>query len=77
MVAAATEFLRQRRVDLVVSNQNAALWCEALRANGYLSSSSNFALGTSPALTAQFAAADPQAARAHFNRGDGDGPIHL
>ena len=77
VIAAATLHLGNRGVDIILSNQSHLAWIEALRSYGYLSGPSNFALATSPALTSRLTEIDPAFSRLHFNRGDGDGPIHL
>ena len=73
VVRMAVRRLRKECVDLIVSNQTHAAWCDALRKNGFISGSSNFIFGRSPelALTAE------SLADYHVNRGDGDGPINL
>jgi hypothetical protein len=73
VVRAATRFLRRRGVDLLVSNQSASGWCEAMLANGWIEGPSNYAL----ALSRQLAARLGGSAALHVTRGDGDGPIHL
>ncbi|HOZ07200.1 MAG TPA: hypothetical protein PKW75_02835, partial [candidate division Zixibacteria bacterium] len=77
VIAAATDYLEERDVDLIVSNQMHPWWCSALANGGFLSGPSNFILATAPALTRRLAAADPAWERLHINRGDGDGPIDL
>jgi hypothetical protein len=69
VVNAAVSLLEQRGVDLVISNQSHPGWCQALRDAGFRTGPSNFLVALSPALA--------QAGPVHFNRGDGDGPIHL
>lgn len=73
LIACATQALISYDVDLIVSNQSHRAWTNALHKNGYVAGPSNFALGTSPALTELAPALDTL----HFNRGDGDGPINL
>ena len=74
VVRAATSLLEERGVDLIVSNQLHAGWSRALLECGFRDGPSNYLLALSPGL-AQAAGADQ--GRFHFNRGDGDGPIHL
>jgi hypothetical protein len=78
VVRAGTSVLEQRGVDLIVSNQMHEAWGWALGESGFRKGPSNFLLALSPAL-AQAAAVDrlKPAPPFHFNRGDGDGPIHL
>jgi hypothetical protein len=80
IVRASASLLERRGVDLIVSNQSHAAWSGALLASGFRTGPSNYLLALSPA----FAQAVGQAGHPlgppvnfHFNRGDGDGPIHL
>jgi hypothetical protein len=75
VVQAATGLLESRGVDLIVSNQLHAAWSGALLAAGFRLGPSNFLLALSPALAARAGASGPR--EFHFNRGDGDGPVHL
>jgi hypothetical protein len=73
----AADYLRQRGVDLIVSNQLHPDWGAGLRAAGLITGPSNFGLALSPPL-ARLAGCEADALpRWHFNRGDGDGPINL
>jgi len=72
---AATSLLESRGVDLIVSNQMHAAWSQGLLASGFRKGPSNFLLGLSPEF-AKLVATVPET-EFHFNRGDGDGPIHL
>jgi hypothetical protein len=73
----ATRFLQKRGVDLLVSNQAHEAWCGALRRCGYLTGPSNYLFAASRELAALLAPWDERIKWIHFNRGDGDGPIHL
>jgi len=75
VVRAATRTLEKRGVDLIVSNQLHAGWCQALAAAGFRRGPSNFLFAASPALAALLD--DAEDGEFHINRGDGDGPIHL
>ena len=93
IVRAATHLLEQRGVDLIVSNQLHAAWTAALAQSGFRQGPSNFLLALSPALAAAPSGSPAAGAKGagpnpvndppapfrhfHFNRGDGDGPIHL
>jgi hypothetical protein len=68
-VRAAASLLEQRGVDLIISNQSHAAWSQALLDAGFRTGPSNYLVALSPALA--------KADQFHFNRGDGDGPIHL
>ncbi|HJZ99816.1 MAG TPA: hypothetical protein VKE70_25080 [Candidatus Solibacter sp.] len=73
VMRAATGVLEDRGVDLIVSNQLHHSWCDALQQAGFRKGPSNFLLALSPAL----AEICSGSSHLHFNRGDGDGPIHL
>jgi hypothetical protein len=75
VIRAATSLLERRGVDLIVSNQLHGAWSQALREAGFRMGPSNYLLALSPAFAAA-AGAIPEE-EFHFNRGDGDGPIHL
>jgi hypothetical protein len=75
VVREATAVLEERRVDLVVSNQLHAEWSRALLDAGFRTGPSNYLLALSPALAGMVA--DAPENTFHFNRGDGDGPVHL
>jgi hypothetical protein len=75
VIRAAAGVLRMRGVDLIVSNQLHDAWCLALAAAGFRAGPSNFLLALSPAVAAL--PGDAPEGGFHFNRGDGDGPIHL
>jgi len=77
VVACARSFLERRGVDLIVSNQAHAAWCEALDACGFMGGPSNFLFASSQALTAMLTAAGIAHDGLHLNRGDGDGPNNL
>jgi hypothetical protein len=74
---AATDYLAQRGVDLIVSNQAHPAWVAALRGSGYLAGPSNFALAASKGLVELAGPWDAKRPGFHFNRGDGDGPINI
>ena len=78
MIGLATDFLARKGADLVISNQSHGTWVKALRKSGFLSFRSNFGLAVSPKLSKLIGDDDSLAIEAcHFNRSDGDGPIHL
>jgi hypothetical protein len=75
VLRAATSVLEQRGVDLIVSNQLHDAWSSGLIQAGFRKGPSNYLLALSPAFAETVgSAADHEF---HFNRGDGDGPIHL
>jgi len=75
VVRAATSLLEQRGVDLIVSNQLHVSWSRALEDAGFRLGPSNYLLALSPDFAAAAGAVPDD--QFHFNRGDGDGPIHL
>lgn len=77
VIFVASEVLRRRGVDLLVSNQSHPAWCEALQSAGFIQGSSNFIFRASQALSKLLEETDPEETGIHINRGDGDGPIHL
>lgn len=77
VVAAATEFLQDRGVDLIISNQEHEAWVGGLDSAGFLQGPSNFLFAGSRALATSLEPFEATIDRAHLNRGDGDGPIHL
>jgi len=70
-------FLQQRGVDIIVSNQLDARWCDALKRAGCLSGPSNFIFSVSPELVKLLESSNVDVSQIHMNRGDGDGPSHL
>jgi len=66
---AAAGFLRERGVDLIVSNQMHPAWGAALRGAGFFQAPSNFLLAISPKLGETLR--DPRGI--HINRGMGMG----
>ncbi len=77
VVQAATDHLRARGVDLIVSNQGHEAWCKSLRVNGYLPGPSNYGLVVSKGLASALSPWKENVSRVHMTRGDGDGPIHI
>jgi hypothetical protein len=75
VIRAVASVLEQRGVDLIVSNQLHAAWSRGLLAGGFRRGPSNYLLALSPDFAA--AAGSARDDELHFNRGDGDGPIHL
>jgi hypothetical protein len=73
VIDVATDFLEERGVDLIVSNQLHQAWRSALSRRGYVCGPSNFAFATSRTVACERI----PAAAIHVNRGDGDGPVNL
>jgi hypothetical protein len=72
VVRAGAALLETRGVDLIVSNQMHAAWSRGLSEAGFRRGPSNYLLALSPAFGTQ-----EKENEFHFNRGDGDGPVHL
>lgn len=78
LIRMATEFLEEIGADLVISNQINGPWVRALQAAGYFTYRSNFGLAISPKLSSLMGGTLMEIGeRCHFNRSDGDGPIHI
>lgn len=77
VVQAATEFLQERDVDLVVSNQLHSAWVNGMKARGFLDGPSNFIFAASKPLAEIIGPLDANKHNLHFTRGDGDGPVNL
>lgn len=75
VVREATAVLEERGVDLILSNQLHSAWSRALLDGGFRKGPSNYLLALSPALAGLVRDVPDHAF--HFNRGDGDGPVHL
>lgn len=77
VIEAATDYLENAGVDLIVSNQSAQAWCQALQRTGYLSGPSNSIFWASKELTRVSEPLNLNFSRIHLNRGDGEGPTKL
>jgi hypothetical protein len=77
VIGAASYYLRDRGVDLIVANQLHPAWGRSFDRAGYLKYRSNFVFAASPALTNRIKAHDSAFERVHMNRGDGDGAYNL
>jgi hypothetical protein len=75
--AGVTTFLRQRGVDVLVTNQAHQAWVKAFRRAGWLPGPSNFIFAAAPPLAALLQPWPHTCAQAHLTRGDGEGPTHL
>ena len=77
IVQASASILEERGVDLIVSNQSHATWCDAFRMSGFLEGPSNRIFAASPKLAEAVEPFDAAKDTMHLTRGDGAGPIHL
>jgi len=77
VIGAATAFLRESGVDLIVSNQSHRDWGKAFERAGYSQHRSNFVFASAKALTRRIRNVDVNLERIYLNRGDGDGAYNL
>jgi hypothetical protein len=77
VVLHAARLLMERGVDLIISNQQAACWTEALERAGFAKGPSSFLFGISKRLARRLEPLTTALPMVHVNRGDGDGPINL
>jgi hypothetical protein len=77
IVAAATNLLEQRGVDLIISNQTHPQWLRGFRANGFQILEDRRVLALSASLERQWGPAESLLSRLHMNTIDGDGPLGL
>lgn len=74
---AADEFLENRDVDLIVSNQSNECWKRALVHRGFLEGPSNYVIAASDGVRKLLEPFDRNRFQIHITRGDGHGYIHL
>ena len=77
VVAAAFRFLRDRGVDLVVSNQAHPSWIDAFAANGFVIVKDRRVFAASPALQAALEPWPQTSQGLHLTNMDGHGPMAL
>jgi len=77
VVGLAADYLRAQGADLVITNQSLQCWMDALKHQGFLQGPSNYLFSGAPALAALVEPLAANCRKIHYNRGDGDGPIHL
>ena len=77
VVFAATRFLRQRGVDIIVSNQAHPGWALGFAQNGYAVLPNKRMFAPSPALRALLEPFDETAKGLHLTNMDGHGPMAL
>jgi hypothetical protein len=77
IIEAATNYLRDRTVDLIVSNQSYSPYGAAFKKQGFLEGPSNFIFASSKKLTELLQPFGLNIVNMHLNRGDGDGPMNL
>lgn len=77
IVAASTRFLRQRGVDVVISNQAHPAWVRGFAYNGYAVLQNKRMFAPSPALRALLEPFEEAALGLHLTNMDGHGPMGL
>ncbi|MCB1203784.1 MAG: hypothetical protein KDN18_05965 [Verrucomicrobiae bacterium] len=77
VIDGAERTLRGLGCQLILSNQTQDAWLAGMDRNGWLSGPSNFLISLSPQLAKLVGDFSESLGRLHFNRADGDGPIHL
>ena len=77
VIQAASDFLQQREVDLIVSNQLHSAWIRGMKSRGFLDGPSNFIFAASKPLAQLIGPMEANQHQLHFTRGDGDGPVNL
>ena len=77
LVHSAVQAARERKADMVISNQMHQDWTSALKAAGFWRGPSNYLMALSKGLRKLVEPLDEAIPRIHFNRGDGDGRVNL
>ena len=77
LIACGVKAARERKADLVISNQMHRDWTVALKAAGFWRGPSNYLLALSKPLRKLLEPLDKAIPHIHFNRGDGDGRVNL
>lgn len=77
VIHAASRFLEEQEVDLIVSNQSHRNWRRAFEHAGFFSGTSNYIFAASPQLSRLLEPFTSNFPASHLTRGNGAGPIHL
>jgi len=77
IISKTSDMLKEKRVDLIVSNQSHIFWKNALKMNSFIKGPSNFVFASSRALSEKLMGNIKFKDHIHLTRGDGDGPINL
>jgi hypothetical protein len=77
VIHAASRFLEEQEVDLIVSNQSHRNWRRAFEHAGFFSGTSNYIFAASPQLSRLLEPFASNFPLSHLTRGNGAGPIHL
>ena len=71
------KLLKQKKADLIVSNQSHIFWKNALKMNSFINGPSNYIFALSKILSDKLLDDKKSKDYIHLTRGDGDGPINL
>ena len=77
IVQKTSKMLKDKKVDLIVSNQSHIFWRKAFKKNSFFRGPSNFVFASSKKLTNKLMIDATWKDYTHLTRGDGDGPINL
>ncbi len=77
VIAAGFRFLRERGVDLIVSNQSHPAWVRAFERSGFLALADRRVFAAAPALKEALEPLERGAAGLHLTNMDGHGPMAL
>ena len=72
-----SDILKEKGVDLIVSNQSHIFWKNAFKINSFINGPSNFIFASSKSLSEKLMNDIKLKDGFHLTRGDGDGPINL
>jgi hypothetical protein len=77
ILSCATDYLVERKVDIIVANHSHVMWKDVFNNIGYIKGPSNFLFGASRNLAKHVRPFEANEKQIYFMRGDGDGPINL
>jgi hypothetical protein len=77
VIHAASRFLEEQEVDLIISNQSHRNWLRAFEHSGFFCGTSNYIFAASPQLSRLLEPFASNFPASHLTRGNGAGPIHL
>jgi len=77
IVNLTSKMLKNKGVDLIVSNQSHIFWKSAFKMNSFIHGPSNYIFASSKVLSDKLIGDKRLKDYTHLTRGDGDGPINL
>ena len=77
IIKKTSEILKNKGVDLIISNQSHIFWKKAFKLNSFIGGPSNYVFASSKILSEKLLDNKKQKDHIHLTRGDGDGPINL